>query len=86
LAGSFLVPRFGNMLKLDHDVGYDMVQLKVDFAAHTVETTRILAPLGRPIDLLILPGHRIVIAEYARATNLAAGVGTPGRLLLLQPK
>lgn len=85
--GSFLTARFGNMLKLEGgDVGYDVVRMHPDFEAKTVKVDRIFAPLGRPIDLLKLPGHRLVIAEYSRATNLAAGVGTPGRLLLLQPQ
>ena len=87
LGGSFLTTRFGNLLKLDHgDVGFDLVQLHLDFSNHTATTKQLLHPLARPIDVLKLPGHRLVIAEYSRATNLAAGVGTPGRLLLLEPK
>lgn len=84
--GSFLTGRFGNLLKLDGgDVGFDVLQLHVDFSARTFTSKKILAPLGRPVDILKLSGHRLVIAEYSRATNLAAGTGTPGRLLLLQP-
>lgn len=87
LGSSFLTARFGNMLQLEQgDVGFDVVQLHTDFTNHTVKTTQLLHPLARPIDILKLPGHRLVIAEFSRATNLAAGVGTPGRLLLLQPK
>jgi glucose/arabinose dehydrogenase len=85
LGGSFLAARFGNLLKLEADVGYDVLQLRPDHAARTVKTHRLLAPLGRPIDVLTLPGHRVVIAEYCRGTSLAAGLGTPGRLLMLRP-
>lgn len=85
LGGSFLATRFGNMMQLEQDVGYDLLQLKVDFDQRTLGTKRLIHPLGRPVDIIKLPGHRLVIAEYTRATNLAAGMGTPGRLLLLQP-
>jgi len=84
--GSFLTARFGNLLKLkDGDVGFDVLQLHVDFGNRSFTAKRVLSPLGRPIDILKLPGHRLVIAEYSRATTLAAGVGTPGRLLVLEP-
>jgi glucose/arabinose dehydrogenase len=84
--GSFLTVRFGNLLKIDKDVGFDLVQLHPDFEKRTVVTKRILHPLARPIDLLKLPGHRLLIAEHSRATNFAAGTGTPGRLLLLESR
>lgn len=84
--GSLLTVRFGNLLNIDRDVGFDLVQLHPDLANKTVATKRILYPLARPIDILKLPGHRLLIAEHSRATNFAAGMGTPGRLLLLEPK
>jgi len=86
LGGSFLVSRFGNLIKLDPDVGFDVLQVRPNYEDKTVTVNRLLAPLGRPIDVLKLPGHRVVIAEYTRGTNLAAGTGTPGRLLLLTPR
>ena len=87
LGGSYLTTRFGNMLKLEGgDVGYDLLQLNLNFDDRTLTSRRLISPLGRPVDLITFPGHRIIIAEYSRATNLAAGVGTPGRLLLLEPK
>lgn len=85
LGGSFLTTRFGNMMQLVHDVGFDLLQLHVDFGQRTVRTHRLISPMGRPVDLIKLSGHRLVIAEYTRATSAAAGMGTPGRLLLLQP-
>ncbi len=45
-----------------------------------------VSPLGRPIALVKLPGHRLLIAEYTRGTTLGAGLSTPGRLLILEPK
>jgi len=85
LGGSFLTTRFGNMIQLEQDVGFDVLQLSVDADARTVGTKRLLHPLGRPVDLVKLPGHRLVIAEYTGATGSSAGMGTPGRLLLLRP-
>jgi glucose/arabinose dehydrogenase len=83
LGGSFLVVRFGNLIKTE--CGFDLLQLRPDFPARTTSAHRLLHPLGRPIDLLPLSGHRLVIAEYCRGTTYAAGLGTPGRLLLLEP-
>ena len=84
LGGSFLVARFGNLIR--KDAGYDVLQLHPDFGKRETTVKRLLAPLGRPISILKLPGHRLLIAEYCRGTSLAAGLGTPGRLLLLEPK
>lgn len=83
LGGSFLVVRFGNLIK--QESGFDLLALRPDFAARATSVQRLLHPLGRPIDLLKLPAHRLLIAEYCRGTNHAAGLGTPGRLLLLEP-
>lgn len=85
-AESFLTVRFGNLLKIGEDTGFDLVQIHPDFTKRTFASHRILHPLGRPIDILKLPGNRLLIAEHCRATNFAAGTGTPGRLLLLEPK
>lgn len=83
---SFLTARFGNMLKLkDGDVGFDILQLHVNFDDKSFTTKRILSPLGRPLDILTLPNHRMVLLEYSRATTMNDAVGTPGRLLLLEP-
>lgn len=83
---SFLVVRFGNLLKRGADTGFDVLQLKPNFPAGTTTAKRVLGPLARPIDILKLPDHQLAIAEYCRGTTLAAGIGTPGRLLLLSPK
>ncbi|HSI62105.1 MAG TPA: PQQ-dependent sugar dehydrogenase [Candidatus Saccharimonadia bacterium] len=87
LGGSFLTVRFGNLLKLDTgDVGFDLLQMKPDFKNRTVMVKQVLAPWSRPIDVMKISGHRVIIAEYCRGATLAAGLGTPGRLLVLQPK
>ncbi len=85
LGGSFLAVRYGNLLQRPVDVGFDVLLLRPDFAASTTSVKRLLHPLARPIDLALLGGHRIVIAEFCRTTTLAAGLGTPGRLLILAP-
>jgi glucose/arabinose dehydrogenase/mono/diheme cytochrome c family protein len=84
LGGQLLVARFGNLIS--QSGGYDVLRLKLDFAAGTAETHAVLQPLGRPISLVKLPGHRLLIAEYTRGTTLGAGLSTPGRLLILEPK
>ena len=83
---TFLTTRFGNLLKIDGDVGFDVLRLRLNFEDHTLTAHRVLGSLGRPVDILKLPGNRLVIAEYSRATNFAAGMGTPGRLLILEPE
>jgi hypothetical protein len=85
-SSTFLVARFGNLLKRGADTGFDILQLRPDFAARTTTTKKVLGPLARPIDVLKLPEHQLAIAEYCRGTTLAAGIGTPGRLLILRPK
>ena len=84
LGGSFLAARYGSLIKVE--AGFDVLQLQPDFTARTTTAKRVLAPLGRPVDLLKMSGHRLIIAEYGRGTTLAAGIGTPGRLLVLAPK
>jgi glucose/arabinose dehydrogenase len=84
LGGQFIVARFGNLIS--QSSGYDLLRLKLDFAAGTAETHELISPLGRPIALVKLSGHRLLIAEYTRGTTLGAGLSTPGRLLILEPK
>lgn len=86
LGGSLLVTRFGNLLQRPADVGFDLLQVAPDVARHTIRARSLLAPLGRPIDVLKLPAHRLLIAEYCRGNSLAAGLGSPGRVLVLAPK
>ncbi|HYE21418.1 MAG TPA: hypothetical protein VEA69_23425, partial [Tepidisphaeraceae bacterium] len=85
LGDSFLVARFGNLLARKVDVGFDVLQVRPDFGRRTVTVRKFLAPMSRPIDLVKLPGKRLVIAEFTTGTTLAAGLGTPGRLVVLEP-
>ena len=84
LGNSFLITRFGNYLK--GQSGFDLVQARLDFAKKEAVVTTIAAPLARPISMITLPGHRLLIAEYCRGNSLAAGTSTPGRLIILEPK
>jgi glucose/arabinose dehydrogenase len=88
LRGSFLVTRYGNLLKRDQDVGFDLLQMRVKKTAdgYEVETTTWLAPLARPIDILALNGALYVL-EYSRPLNHKGDVPMlPGRLLELKAK
>lgn len=82
LRNSFLTVRFGNLLKKDHDVGFDLLAITPQTNG-TAKVQRLLYPLARPIDLLEWqPGH-LLIAEYSRGTTFAAGLGQSGRILEL---
>jgi len=85
LGGSLLVTRFGNLLQRPSDVGFDVLRVEPDVGRRTITARRLLAPLGRPIDVLKLSGHRLLIAEYCRGNSLAAALGSPGRVLVLTP-
>ncbi|MEY3829203.1 MAG: hypothetical protein RL636_904 [Verrucomicrobiota bacterium] len=84
LGGSFLISRFGNYLK--DQSGFDLIQARLDFTRQEAVVTTVATPLARPISMITLPGHRVLIAEYCRGNSLAAGTSTPGRLILLEPK
>lgn len=89
LRGSFLVPRFGNLLAKPEDSGFDLLSVRPRQRADgnwEVETHTVLAPLGRPLDVHILPGGRLLILEYTRPTNFKDRLGwLPGRILELAP-
>jgi len=84
LGGSYLITRFGNYLK--DQSGFDLLQAHLEVAKKEARVTTLAAPLARPISMIALPGHRLLIAEYCRGNSLAAGTSTPGRLILLEPK
>lgn len=88
LRGSFLVTRYGNLLKRDPDVGFDVLQMRMKKTAtgHEAETTTWLAPLARPIDIL-MHNRAIYVLEYSRTLNHKGDVPMlPGRLLELRAK
>ncbi|HWN95447.1 MAG TPA: c-type cytochrome [Methylomirabilota bacterium] len=85
--GTFLVTRFGNLLKSDKDVGFDLLQMRVKktAAGYEAETKTWLAPLARPIDVVAVDG-KIYVLEYSRPLNHKGDVPMlPGRLLELKP-
>ena len=83
--GSVLVARYGNMASLDKDVGFDLLQARLekkDGRWQAVFST-LLAPLARPIDLHLGAG-KVFIAEYTRTTDQKSGLPMlPGRILEL---
>lgn len=83
-AGSFLVARVGNIIKLPKDVGFDVLQVKVRGNEATVKTA--LTPLGRPIDLCVTASGKVCVLEYSRPTNNAGAMGFAGRILELSVK
>jgi len=87
LRGTFLVTRFGNLLKRDPDAGFDVLQMRMKKTAvgYEAETKVWLAPLARPIDVIALNGA-IYVLEYSRPLNNKGDVPMlPGRLLELKP-
>lgn len=87
---SFLVGRFGNLLKLegDRDVGFDVLAVEPTQVGTSwrAKVRTFVRGLGRPIDLMQL-GDRVYILEYTRSTDFRSGLGwLPGRVLELIPK
>jgi len=88
LRGTFLVTRFGNLLKREKYVGFDLLQMRVKKTAtgYEAETKTWLAPLARPIDVIAL-NRAIYVLEYSRPLNHKGDVPMlPGRLLELKEK
>ena len=85
---SFLVTRYGNLLAVEKDVGFDLLQVQLTKGGDGVFTASmqtLLAPLGRPIDVITHRGF-IYVAEYTRPTNFKGGAGwLPGRIIELKP-
>jgi hypothetical protein len=92
LKGAFLMPRFGNLLgapAVPDDVGFDVISVRPEknergeWVAHV---NTVLAPLGRPLDVLALGKGRVLILEYTRSTDFKSKIGwLPGRILELAP-
>ncbi len=90
LRDSFLVARFGNLIRAPKDIGFDLLQmrLKKNTAGVYEATTHALLPhLGRPIDVHLGAGGKIFIAEYTRLLDNNSGLPMlPGRILELSVK
>lgn len=89
LRGTFLITRFGNLLKTPADVGFDLLSAEMERAPDgrwQARVTTILAPLGRPIDVLRSGPGRVLVLEYTRPTDFKSGLGwMPGRIIELAP-
>ncbi len=84
--GTFFVTRYGNLLA-GKDGGFDLVRVRVRERADRTwrgETSVVAGPLARPIDVLEYAPGTILIAEYSRGLNFAAGIGQNGRMLILK--
>lgn len=84
--GSLLTIRYGNLLA-GKDSGFDLIRIKplpMPGGGWSAETVVLAAPLSRPIDLIEVSPGRILIAEFSRGTDFAAGISQPGRLLELK--
>jgi mono/diheme cytochrome c family protein len=89
----FLVTRYGNLLgppAAPEDVGFDLLFAKMQRRADgvwTMRTTTVLAPLGRPLDIVSVGPGRAWILEYTRPTNFRDKLGwLPGRVIELTAK
>ncbi len=88
--GSFLVTRYGNLLPVPEDTGFDLLKVAPKQNKITglweASVTTLLSRLGRPIDVLSNGGGKVLILEYTRPTDYKSRIGwLPGRVLELAP-
>jgi glucose/arabinose dehydrogenase/mono/diheme cytochrome c family protein len=92
LGGTFLISRYGNLLGegrtgIKEDCGFDVLSVRISGEApgalHAkIET--VLAPLGRPLDVLHHGPGRALILEYTRPINFKDSLGwLSGRIIEL---
>ena len=94
LRNSFLVTRYGNLLAESRtslaDSGFDVLSMKLTQSADgawTARTSTVLAPMGRPIDVVQTAPGTVLILEYTRPTNMRDGLGwMPGRIIELRKR
>lgn len=90
LRDSFLVTRFGHLIKDPKDTGFDLLQMRLKKNAQGVyeaTTHAILPRLGRPIDVHLGANGKIFVAEYTRLLDNKSGLPMlPGRILELSVK
>lgn len=84
--GAFLVPRFGNMLPLVRDVGFDVLQVRPRQPSgeqREADVTTFLESVARPVDIH-LAGGKIYLCEYERELkNMGMTMDLTGRILEL---
>ncbi len=85
---TFLVTRFGNLIKTPKDAGFDLLQVRLEGEkAEAARISTVLAPLGRPLDVHLAGKGRIYILEYTRQTDNKPDLPMlPGRILELAVK
>ena len=94
LRNAFLVTRYGNLLAESKtalaDSGFDVLAVKLtrsDDGSWEARTHTVLAPLGRPLDVVQTAPGTVLILEYTRPTNMRDGLGwLPGRVIELRKK
>jgi glucose/arabinose dehydrogenase/mono/diheme cytochrome c family protein len=83
----FLLTRSGNLLPTPHDVGFDLLAVRLsrdDDGTWRASAHTILSPLGRPLDVIRTGPGRALILEYTRPTNFRERLGwLPGRVIEL---
>jgi len=85
--GTLFVARFGNLIKTPRDVGFDLLQVRLDQKMETAKVTTVLAPLGRPLDVHLAGKGKIYVLEYTRQTDNKPDLPMlPGRILELAVK
>lgn len=90
LRGTFLITRFGNLLgppAAPEDVGFDVLSARLTSPKDqqwSAQIATVLAPLGRPLDIVRTGPGRAFILEYTRPTNFREKLGwLPGRVIEL---
>jgi glucose/arabinose dehydrogenase/mono/diheme cytochrome c family protein len=84
--GTLLTVRFGNLLKKPRDVGFDLLQLRLqkNRGTYAARVTTLLSPLARPVDVHLGAPGKIYICEYSRMLDNKGDIGMlPGRVLEL---
>jgi glucose/arabinose dehydrogenase len=86
--GTLLVTRFGNLIKKPKDVGFDLLQVRLEGGKReSAKISSVLSPLGRPLDVHLAGNGRIYILEYTRQIDNKSELPMlPGRILELAVK
>ncbi len=89
LKNRFLMTRFGNLISLPVDSGFDVLSVKPfrnDEGQWQAEVHTILDNMGRPLDVVALADGSLLILEYSRITDQKSRLGmVPGRIVRLKP-
>ena len=87
LRDSFLMPRFGNFIRSPKpNSGFDLLRIRLKKGAdgeYAAEVKSLFTGLGRPIDICVLRGGRILVGEYTRATDSTGSQDPSGRIVEL---